>query len=76
MHPVHDMNDASQLGEARRRSLAMADGLEFDEATCDRLAGRLQRAPAIIGGWLIRGHVGGRDDSTVIVVRAIGGGRP
>ena len=38
MHQVHDMNDASQVGEARRRSVLMAGRLEFDEDTCGRLA--------------------------------------
>ena len=38
--------------------------------------GLLQCDPAIIAGWLIRDHVGGRDDATVIVVRAIARGRP
>ena len=38
MHQVHDMNDASQVGEARRRSVLMAARLEFDEETCGRLA--------------------------------------
>ena len=38
MHQAHDMNDASQVGEARRRSVLMAGRLEFDEDTCGRLA--------------------------------------
>ena len=38
MHQVHDMNDASQVGEARRRSVLMAGRLAFDEETCGRLA--------------------------------------
>ena len=31
--------------------------------------------PALIAAWLIREHIGGRDDATVIVVRAAAGGR-
>ena len=38
MHQVHDMNDASQVGEARRRSVLMAGRLAFDEDSCARLA--------------------------------------
>ncbi len=38
MHQVHDMNDASQVGEARRRSVLMAGRLAFDEDSCGRLA--------------------------------------
>ena len=37
-HQVFDMNDASQVGEARRGSVLLAGRLDFDEATCGRLA--------------------------------------
>ncbi len=37
--------------------------------------GLLQRDPALIAAWLIRDHIGGRDDATVIVVRATAGAR-
>ena len=35
--------------------------------------GLLQCDPALIAAWLIRDHIGGRDDATVIVVRAHAG---
>ena len=38
MHQVFDMNDSSQVGEARRGCVLMAARLDFDEATCGRLA--------------------------------------
>ena len=38
MHQVFDVNEPSQVGEARRGSVLMANRLEFDEATCGRLA--------------------------------------
>jgi len=38
MHQVFDMNDASQVGEARRASVLMAGRLAFDEEACGRLA--------------------------------------
>ena len=38
--------------------------------------GLLQCDPALIAAWLIRDHIGGRDDATVIVVRALAGARP
>ena len=38
--------------------------------------GLMQCDPALIAAWLIRDHVGGRDDATVIVVRTATGGRP
>ncbi len=38
MHQVHDMNDPSQVGEARRRSVLMAGRLDFDDDACGRLA--------------------------------------
>jgi anti-sigma regulatory factor (Ser/Thr protein kinase) len=38
MHQVYDMNEASQVGEARRRSVLMAGRLAFDDETCGRLA--------------------------------------
>ena len=37
--------------------------------------GLLQCDPAIIAAWMIRDHIGGRDDATVIVVRAVAGAR-
>ena len=37
-HQVFDMNESSQVGEARRASVQMAGRLDFDEATCGRLA--------------------------------------
>ncbi len=37
--------------------------------------GLLQCDPALIAAWLIRDHIGGRDDATVIVVRAVAGAR-
>ena len=40
-----------------------------------RIPGLLQCDPAIIAAWLIREHIGGRDDATVIVVRAAAGAR-
>jgi anti-sigma regulatory factor (Ser/Thr protein kinase) len=41
-----------------------------------RTPGLLQCDPALIAAWLIRDHIGGRDDATVIVVRASAGERP
>ena len=40
-----------------------------------KISGLLQCDPAIIAAWLIRDHIGGRDDATVIVVRASAGAR-
>jgi anti-sigma regulatory factor (Ser/Thr protein kinase) len=37
--------------------------------------GLLQCDPALIAAWLIRDHIGGRDDATVIVVRVAAGAR-
>jgi anti-sigma regulatory factor (Ser/Thr protein kinase) len=37
--------------------------------------GLLQCDPAVIAAWLIRDHIGGRDDATVVVVRAAAGAR-
>ena len=37
--------------------------------------GLLQCDPALIAAWLIREHIGGRDDATIIVVRATAGER-
>ncbi len=39
-----------------------------------RTPGLLQCDPALIAAWLIRAHIGGRDDATVVVVRAAAGG--
>jgi anti-sigma regulatory factor (Ser/Thr protein kinase) len=38
MHQVFDMIEASQVGEARRRSVLLGTRLQFDEETCGRLA--------------------------------------
>ena len=38
MHQVFDMNESSQVGEARRASVLMAGRLDFDEDACGRLA--------------------------------------
>ena len=40
-----------------------------------KVPGLLQCDPALIAAWLIRDHIGGRDDATVIVVRASAGTR-
>ena len=38
MHQVFDMNEPSQVGDARRASVLMAGRLDFDEQACGRLA--------------------------------------
>jgi anti-sigma regulatory factor (Ser/Thr protein kinase) len=67
MHQVHDMNDASQVGEARRRSVLMAGRLQFDEETC----GRLALVVTELGTNLVR-HA--RDGRLLVSVRAGVGG--
>ena len=38
MHHAFDVQESSQVGEARRRSVLLARRLDFDEETCGRLA--------------------------------------
>ena len=63
MHQVHAMNDASQVGEARRRSVLMAERLEFDEEAC----GRLALVVTELGTNLVRHATNGR---LLVAVRA------
>lgn len=67
MHQVHDMNEPSQVGEARRRSVLMAARLAFDEQTC----GRLALVVTELGTNLVRHARGGR---LLVAVRAQPGG--
>ncbi len=55
-HRVFDMNESSQVGEARRNSVQMAGRLEFDEAT----SGRLALVVTELGANLVRHAQGGR----------------
>ena len=55
-HQVFDMNEPSQVGEARRGSVQMAGRLDFDEATC----GRLALVVTELGTNLVRHAQGGR----------------
>ncbi|MEP6504282.1 MAG: anti-sigma regulatory factor, partial [Betaproteobacteria bacterium] len=67
MHQVHDMNEPSQVGEARRSSVLMAARLAFDEQTC----GRLALVVTELGTNLVRHARGGR---LLVAVRAQPGG--
>ena len=55
-HQVFDMNEATQVGEARRGSVLLAGRLDFDEATC----GRLALVVTELGTNLVRHAQGGR----------------
>ena len=56
MYQVFDMNDSTQVGEARRGSVLLAGRLDFDEATC----GRLALVVTELGTNLVRHAQGGR----------------
>ena len=55
-HQVFDLNDASQVGEARRGSVQTAGRLDFDETSC----GRLALVVTELGTNLVRHAQGGR----------------
>jgi anti-sigma regulatory factor (Ser/Thr protein kinase) len=67
MHHVFDMNEPSQVGEARRASVLMAGRLAFDEEAC----GRLALVVTELGSNLVRHTATGR---LLVGVRADGGG--
>ena len=67
MHHVFDMNEVSQVGEARRASVLMAGRLDFDEEAC----GRLALVVTELGTNLVRHADNGR---LLVAVRAGGDG--
>ena len=67
MHRVFDMNEPSQVGEARRASVLMAGRLDFGEEAC----GRLALVVTELGSNLVRHAESGR---LLVAVRAGGDG--